>query len=316
VLRLADDWVWDSWLAADGGEHHLFFLRASRALRDPDRRHDRASVGHAKSSDLRHWELQPDALVHADGPAWDDLAIWTGSVARGPDGLWHLFYTGRSRGERGLIQRIGMAVSEDLVAWTRAHDGPLLEADARWYEQLDLDAWTEQAWRDPYVFPDPDGDGWHMLITTRAADGDRHGRGVIGHARSPDLLTWEIQPPLTRPAGFGHMEVPRVARIDDQPVLMFSCWPVRMDAARRAPSTGGGVWVAPGESLLGPWDLDNATALDHPSLYAPNFVQHHSGDWSLLGFRDTEHGRFVGEITDPIPLQRHGPTVRLRSTAP
>jgi len=39
MLRLADHWVWDSWLAVAGAEYHLFFLRASRALHDPERRH-------------------------------------------------------------------------------------------------------------------------------------------------------------------------------------------------------------------------------------------------------------------------------------
>jgi beta-fructofuranosidase len=311
VLRLPDHWVWDSWLAADGGEHHLFFLRASRALLDPERRHDRASVGHATSPDLRTWELRPDALVHSDGPAWDDLAIWTGSVARGGDGRWRMFYTGRSRAEGGLVQRIGCAVSDDLTTWTRTGDGPLLEADPRWYEKLDLDAWTEEAWRDPLVLPDPAGDGWHMLITARSPDGDPDGRGVIGHARSPDLLRWEVLPPLTAPSGFGHMEVPRVAEIDGQPVLMFACWPDRMDAARRARWTGGGVWVAPGESLLGPWDLDSAAPLGHPSLYAANFVREASGRWAVLGFRDTEDDAFIGEIADPLPLAREGPAVRL-----
>ena len=32
--RLADHWVWDSWLIEDGVDYHLFFLRASRALHD------------------------------------------------------------------------------------------------------------------------------------------------------------------------------------------------------------------------------------------------------------------------------------------
>lgn len=66
-----------------------------RGCGDPDRRHDRAAIGYASSADLRRWELQPDALVHADPGAWDDLAVWTGSVARAPDGTWRLFYTGR-----------------------------------------------------------------------------------------------------------------------------------------------------------------------------------------------------------------------------
>jgi beta-fructofuranosidase len=311
VLRLPDHWVWDSWGAAasNGGERHLFFLRASRALLDPERRHDRASVGHAASTDLRAWTLLPDALVHADAPAWDDMAIWTGSIARGPDGLWRMFYTGRSHAERGLVQRIGVAVSEDLTRWTRG--GLLLEADPRWYERLDLGAWSEEAWRDPHVFADPGGDGWHMLITARVPDGDPQGRGVIGHARSADLLTWEVLPPLTVPAGFGHLEVPCVAEVDGRPVLMFSCWPNRMDARRRSRWTGGGVYVVPGEGLLGPWDMDGAAVLEHPSLYAGQLVRDGTGAWAVLGFRDTEDGVFAGEILDPLPIEAHGDTVRL-----
>lgn len=311
MLRLPDHWVWDSWHARDGVEHHLFFLRASRALLDPHRRHHRASIGHAKSTDLRRWELQPDALVHSDPPAWDDRALWTGSVVRQPDGRWRMFYTGVSHADRGLIQRIGSAVSDDLETWTRSDDAPLLEADPRWYEKLDLAAWTEEAWRDPYVFPDPDGDGWHMLITARAPDGRPHGRGVVGHARSPDLVEWEVLPPLTQPAGFGHQEVHRVAIVDGQPLLMFSCWPDHMDAARRSRWSCGGVWIAPGDSLLGPWDMDHAVALDHPSLYAAQFIQDHTGGWSVLGFRDTEDGAFIGEIMDPLPIERDGDIVRL-----
>ena len=97
MLRLPDHWVWDGWLAVDGNGYHLFFLRASRALLDPHRRHLRAAVGHAVSTDLRTWTLVPDALVHADPPAWDEQAIWTGSVVHGPDGTWYMFYTGVER---------------------------------------------------------------------------------------------------------------------------------------------------------------------------------------------------------------------------
>jgi beta-fructofuranosidase len=91
---------------------------------------------------------------------------------------------------------------------------------------------------------------------------------------------------------------------------MFCCLPGQLDERRRADWRGGGVWVAPGESLLGPWDLERAAPLAHPSLYAANFVQD-GRDWAVLGFRDSEGGAFVGEITDPLPIQRHGGTVRL-----
>ena len=311
TLRLADHWVWDSWPAHDGDTHHLFFLRASRALQDPDRRHLRASVGHARSADLRSWELLPDALVAADSPAWDDQATWTGSVVRAPDGTWRLFYTGVSRAERGRVQRIGVAHSDDLITWHRSGDGPLLEADPRWYEKLDLDVWIDEAWRDPYVFADPDGHGWHMLITARARDGDPAGRGVIGHATSPDLERWEVQPPLTTPAGFGQLEVPQSVVVDGQPVLIFSCWPDRMSPERRAEPLRGGVWVVPSKSLTGPWDIAVAKPFDHRSLYAARLVEERPGSWSLLGFRDTEEGAFIGEIPDPLPVVRDGATVRL-----
>jgi beta-fructofuranosidase len=313
TLHLADHWVWDSWGAHDGDHHHLFFLRASRALHDPGRRHLRASVGHARSTDLRTWELVPDALVTADSPAWDDQATWTGSVVRAPGGSWRMFYTGVSRAERGLVQRIGVARSDDLETWHRVGDGPLLEADPRWYEKLDLEKWIDEAWRDPYVFADPGGDGWHMLITARGLDdgGDPAGRGVIGHATSPDLEHWHVGPPLTTPAGFGQLEVPQVVEVDGLPVLIFSCWPDRMTAARRRDAPRGGVWVVPGGSLTGPWDIAAATPFDHPSLYAARLVEDGPGRWALLGFRDTEDGAFIGVIPDPLPVVRDGGTLRL-----
>ena len=103
-LRFADRWVWDSWFAVDGDMLHLFYLQAPRAIADPDLRHDHASVGHAVTTDLEHWEVLPDALTPGPPGAWDDRSIWTGSVIRGPDD-WQLWYTGRTHADRGWSQR-------------------------------------------------------------------------------------------------------------------------------------------------------------------------------------------------------------------
>jgi beta-fructofuranosidase len=303
VLRLADHWVWDSWIADDGQRYHLFFLRASRALVAPVRRHFRAAIGHATSADLLTWQLGPDALVHSDGPEWDDLAIWTGCTIRADDGRWWLFYTGLSHAENGRVQRIGAATSKDAVTWLRERSSPLLEADPRWYEKLDLDVWPEEAWRDPFVFRDPAGDGWHMIITARANNGPVDGRAVIGHARSGNLLDWEIQPPLTEPAGFGHQEVPQTRLVDGRPLLMFSCAQTlvtsSVSAAQR--ERPGGIWTAHGESLLGPWDLANARVVDHPTAYAGQLVRDREGNWYLHGFDDGPN--FDGTVLDPIPVR-------------
>ena len=118
MLWLPDDWVWDSWVADDGERYHLFFLRAPRALGDPELRHTAARIGQATSDDLVDWEICADALAPVAG-RWDDLALWTGSVARGDDGVWRLFCSAlsssRALGVRG--QRIGMAESDDLFSW-------------------------------------------------------------------------------------------------------------------------------------------------------------------------------------------------------
>jgi beta-fructofuranosidase len=308
VLRLPDHWVWDSWLVVDGGRYHLFFLRASRALHDPERRHFRAGVGHATSTDLRHWELMPDALVHADAPAWDDRAVWTGSVVRGPDDRWYLFYTGVGRVDGVDAQRVGVAISADLVTWHRFDTEPLLEADPRWYECVGMRPGLSEAWRDPFVFRDPGGDGWHMLITARASVGPAGGRGVIGYARADDLLRWEIQPPLSAPAGFRHLEVAQAQFVDGRAVLVFSCLPAEMLPSRQTDLPHAGTWtvlggcVAEGWRVADGWPVASATPFAHPSLYSARLVPDPHGGWCLLGFRHTEDGVFHGEILDPIPV--------------
>ena len=221
TLVLADNWLWDFWLVGDGTDYHVFYLQAPRSLGDPNLRHWNVTIGHAVSTDLEHWHVLPDAFAPATSDSWDDLTTWTGSIVR-HDERWHLLYTGTSKRERGLVQRIGLATSDDLTSWTRHPDGPVLEADPRWYEQLDAGVWHDQAWRDPWVFHDAADDHFHAYVTARATSGDARSRGVIGHARSGDLVSWEVLPPLTEPFGFGQLEVPQLIEAGDRHYLLFS----------------------------------------------------------------------------------------------
>ena len=313
MLRLPDSWVWDFWFADDGEQHHLFFLYASRALHDPDRRHLRASVGHAVSTDLSTWKRLPDAIVRSDAPAHDDTATWTGSVVRAPNGLWHMFYTGATIRDGGLVQSIGLATSNDLITWRKHPDNPIVRADARWYERLQDGTWFDEAWRDPWVFEDPDGDGWHMLITARANHGALDDRGVIGHAHSRDLTTWEVLPPLSQPgAGFGQLEVLHCELLDGRPVILFSCLRGQLSAARQVTGSTGGIWTMTADRLTGPFDPSTARQLTDDSLYVGRLVQHRNGRWVMLAFYNTgPDGQFVGEISDPIPVEmtEHGLTL-------
>ena len=197
MLRLAREWVWDFWFADDGRLFHIYYLQAPRALGDPGLRHRHATIGHATSRDLVYWSQAGQVLGPAAAPAFDDTATWTGSVLRAPDGTWYMFYTGTRLVEGGCVQRIGLATSADLYDWRRHPASPVLAADSRWYERSG-NGILDETWRDPWVFADPGGHGWHMLLTARAAQGPDDDRGVVGHARSADLVRWEACPLLLR----------------------------------------------------------------------------------------------------------------------
>ena len=313
MFGLPEAWVWDFWLVDDGQKYHLFFLYASRALQDPDLRHYRASVGHAVSDDLCEWQRVSDALVRSDAPAFDDLATWTGSVVRHPDGTWFMFYTGATLTPEGNVQRIGFATSEDLMTWRKNPANPVLQADPRWYERLADGMWPDEAFRDPWVLADPDGDGWHMLFTARANHGPADDRGVIGHAWSPDLRSWELRPPLTDPGkGFGQLEVLQTAQVDGQQILMFSALAKDMSAERAVGITGG-VWVARAETLLGPYDLAGAQQLTNSDLYVGRLItDRQTGESRFLAFHHDSHdGTFIGEIDDPRTAHWDGNQLRL-----
>jgi len=304
MLRLADAWTWDFWLADDGRSYHLYFLKAPRHIGHPDQRHWNASIGHATSPDLAAWTVVSDAITPSDSPAFDDIATWTGSVVRGRDGTWFMFYTGVGPADPAPKQRIGLATSADLHHWSKHFGSPVLESDSRWYEQLPDALQPDEAWRDPWVLADPDGDGWHMLVTARACDGPADQRGVIGHARSDDLIHWQAQPPLSRPGeGFGHLEVPQVEVVGGRPVLVFSCLGAGLSDKRREAGMPGGTWCLPCDSPLGPFDVKRAVRITDESLYSGRLVSDRTGRWTMLAFRNHGlDGRFIGELADPMPI--------------
>ena len=311
MFALPDDWVWDLWTVIDAeaavrGDpiYHLFFLHAPRSLRDPARRHRHATIGHAVSGDLTHWTRLADALGPGAPGMFDDVATWTGSVVRDHDGTWVLTYTGLTDTSRGEVQRIGRATSRDLVTWDKDPANPLVAADPRWYATQDHGARPDEAWRDPWVFADPSGIGWHMLVTARAADLPPDDAGVIGHARSDDLRDWVVEPPLSAAGeGFAQLEVTQLVELDGRLWLVFDCLAAELAPSRRRAGTTGGIWVAEAASPLGPFDLAGATLLADDRFYVGKIVRDPAGDPVLLAFINRgDDGRFVGAITDPMPV--------------
>lgn len=311
TLHLQDKWVWDFWFARAGEDYHIFYLQADRALENPDFRHWNVSIGHAVSRDLRQWQILPDALRPSDPnvkpEAFDTHTTWTGSIIQ-HNSLWYMFYTGGKRSEKGLIQRVGLATSSDLITWDKHPNNPLIEADPRWYETLNANDWRDVSWRDPFVFRMEDG-VYHAFICARVKDGPPDGRGTIAHAKSTNLLDWEVLPPLMTLGEFAQMEVPQIVEIGGRYYTLFCTSKADFSAARhnRYPQpavTGTHYLVA--DHFLGPYRFltDEFLAADtYGSLYAGKMIQNAAGQWLFIAFRNlTQNGTFVGEIIDPIPV--------------
>lgn len=318
MFDLRDDWVWDSWLADDGDLFHLFFLCAPRSLGDPLLRHGNARVGHATSPDLRSWKRVADA-VKPSASGYDDRSVWTGCVVRDGE-RWRMIRTGISLADPGPVQQIGCDLSADLLTWSRdlSPQWPM-RADPRWYEQ----SATDEHWRDPWVIQDADG-VWHMYLTARVPSraegasvgigGLTGGRGVVGHAISLDLATWETQPPLSVPDRFEQLEVIQVAEIQGRWVLIFSCLGPEMSP--RQPGQGG-VWSVP---IAGPGsrvDVSRAIRLTDESVYVGRVIEDRAGDWQFLAFiNENAGGEFVGGITDPVGIGWNDSATGLVLSAP
>ncbi len=300
MFDLTDDWVWDFWVVDDDSRsspsYHLFFLKAPRTLGDPDLRHWNASVGHAVSDDLRRWTRVEDALVPQPPGAFDDLATWTGSVVRDESGTWHLFSTGVSTAEGGAVQRIGVSTSADLHRWSR-ETGLVLRADENWY-RLRPDEGPDEHWRDPWVMRDERG-LWHMYVTAQTP-GDS-GHGVVGHATSTDLRSWEVGPPLSHPSGrFDQLEVISLTQVEGRWILMFSCLGDEMPGS--GPGSGG-VWTVAVDGPGAAVDVGTAVRLTTEDLYVGKLVPLRDGGVRFLAFENrNKQGHFVGGVIDPLEV--------------
>ncbi len=307
ALVLPDKWIWDSWYAHDGTRWHGFFLQAPKTIGDPELRHWNVTYGHATSSDLKHWTHLGTCFKPSERPAWDDYTVWTGSVVEDDARLWHLFYTGTSRAEDGLMQRIGHATSSNLHNWQRVGDGLCLDLSDDVYELVTPPDWHDRAMRDPWVMRDPTGDGWLMYFTARVTGSEEtNARGAIGFATSPDLNRWTLQDPVFV-GGFGQLEVPQVLKVGSHWVCLFCTmhqhWSEDYRATALEPATTGTHYLI-ADDPRGPWQIAPGPFLDASlpcKRYAARLVETPEG-LVILGFADRPAGAFVGHITDPDPV--------------
>lgn len=307
ALRIDDKWVWDFWFAEDGPDYHIFYLQAPRDLPEEKLRHWNVSIGHAVSQDLINWRILPDVLHPSKNVAdWDSASTWTGCVIY-HNNIWYMLYTGVNRQENGLIQRIGLATSTNLIDWEKYAAEPVLVADPQWYEMLELDMWYDHVWRDPWVFKL--NGRFHAFITARSNQGHKSARGVIGYAWSDDLIQWQVGPPVTTPGEFSYMEVPQLVEINGRYYLIFCVGKDEYAEYRRQRSgikLVTGIHYMVSDQPFGPFKFSTDEFLlgdEVGSRYAGKIIRNPHGNWVLMSSHAwTDNGGFIGDLADPIPL--------------
>jgi beta-fructofuranosidase len=309
ALALKDQWIWDFWLARNGEDWHIYFLKADKALGNPELRHRNVTQGHAVSKDLSNWTHLGTCLAPSKGPAFDDWTTWTGSVLQDDAGLWHLFYTGTGHADAGMKQRIGHATSRDMHSWERVGSGLALDISGPDYEEYTPGHWHDRAMRDPWVIRDPKGEGWLMFFTARVPGiAEPNAGGSIGFATSPDLYTWTIQPPVYRGGMFGQMEVPQVFQHGDKWYCVFCTAAEHWSEAYKAfnpqsPVTGSHYLIA--DDPRGPWQIAPGPFFEGAQpcrRYAGKVVDTGRGLVAMGFIHTTPDQDFVGEVSDPIPV--------------
>jgi beta-fructofuranosidase len=186
-----------------GDEYHLFHLVLPN--------HD--YIAHAVSDDGMTWKRTRNALYTGEPGDWDDDMLWTMHVSRNPARrMFEMFYTGLHRAENGYVQRIGRAVSRDLMHWRKEneHNLPLAAGDAHYEESGQSDrGWI--SFRDPYLFRHEKQD-W-LLLCARVPHGLGSRRGCVGLVRRTEM-GYVREPPLFFPRVYDDIECPSLVTLD------------------------------------------------------------------------------------------------------
>ncbi len=309
------------------GLYHLFHLVLPN--------HD--FIAHAVSENAVNWRRVANAIFIGHPGSWDDLMLWTMHVSPDPHqaGRWRMFYTGLSRRDRGLKQRLGMAVSDDLFHWTKtpvhwedrrgrtdpervqeakrrsqetvssclqaAEDAEScfpLEPDPQFYESSLEDSRNWVSFRDPFYYRENER-GW-LLASGRVKWGPPVRRGCVAVMEETAPHIFEPRPALHHPGLYDDIEVPNLLKLDGEYYLIGS---LREDAKIR-------YWHT--DELGKPWRSYYDNVLLAKGNYAGRICRDEQGILLWNFFSADVHDRTVNNLLPPPKRLRRAANGQLR----
>ncbi len=181
---------------------------------------DRIYWGHARSSDLVHWEHLPPALWPSE--ELGETICASGSTVIRPDGRPMIIYTSIEPVNlfAGAPEQWAALGDDDLVTWQKHPANPVLAKEVHCGLPI-------AHWRDPFMFEDEGS--YYMVTGGRVNKADGSGRGCITIYRANDdsLTKWEFLSVLYEfpDDSAESLECPGMFQTGDKWVLFFSYYP-------------------------------------------------------------------------------------------
>lgn len=207
------DWeIGDITVIIHKGIYHLFHLIIPN--------HD--YIAHAISKNGISWKRVNNALFVGDPGEWDDDMLWTMHVCKvGDDPFrFEMYYTGLQRRDRGVISRIGLAESGNLIDWEKSRKNIFpIEPKGIFYETAKANPRKWLSFRDPFRF-EYNGEVY-LLLCARTITGPVSRRGCIGLVKITNGIV-ELMPPLIKPFVYDDIECPCVFELSGKSYMLGS----------------------------------------------------------------------------------------------
>lgn len=235
-------WVGDLIPYYDNGKYYAFYLHDPRIFDD---KYAEDTTWHlVTTDDFINVEYKGEAIKRG-GVNDFNKNIYTGSVIKDNEGLYHAFYTAFNEDKKlngdMAVQTVMKAVGYDLEHLETVEDF-LFASDGLIYEEFD--------WRDPFVFWVAEESCYYMIMASRTKGAGELRGGCISLSKSTDLIHWTHEQPFYEPHMYITMECPEVFQMGEYWYLIFSTFSDRFTTHYRYAKDLNGPWLIPEDDVF------------------------------------------------------------------